>query len=494
MEKLFIILLTVSIAFSCSKESKNNEKDIAAIELSFQIAGNPLLKSAVDTSLDITTAIISIQNEKEELIYNNEEVKVYKMGDFYISNPLSVKVGTYKIIRFFLVNSSGNVIYASPLKESSLNYMVKNPLPISFSVSKDQVLKLSPEVLSVKEFTPMDFGYSTFSFNIINSINFQLAVFEYSEVAKNFVLTDAKLQITTIDSFSYETFLQAKTNLIIIPEKPGYYSLIISKAGYNVYNRSISKDSIKLYAAKPMEVILTKKGAAPSLVAYYKFNYNLTDISGFCNHGLYYGRGLYEEGRNIDSTSAITLNGSTDYVKVKNSTSLNPTEQITLCAWYYTVPFYGNGANALINKMQSDSPLQYQYHLGVTGNLYVGSTGNTDWRKFSFYLSTTENNYPPLWAGTDGNQSEFTKYDLYKWYFVVGTYDGKNMKLYVNGDLTANRAASGGLIPSNFDVCFGKPESLNRSQYDFTSGKIDEIRIYNTALTPQEILSLYNQN
>ena len=84
-------------------------------------------------------------------------------------------------------------------------------------------------------------------------------------------------------------------------------------------------------------------------------------------------------------------------------------------------------------------------------------------------------------------------YDLYEWYFVVGTYDGSVMKLYVNGTLTAWKSISGNLLYNTNDIYIGDLQFYNNGTLGLLPGNIDEVRIYNRALTEEEIISLYHE-
>lgn len=76
-----------------------------------------------------------------------------------------------------------------------------------------------------------------------------------------------------------------------------------------------------------------------------------------------------------------------------------------------------------------------------------------------------------------------------EWTHVVGTYDGAVMKLYVNGTAVANLPVSGGTLPySTADMIIGG-QANDRNYFD---GLIDEVMIFNRALTDQEILSIFN--
>jgi hypothetical protein len=165
--------------------------------------------------------------------------------------------------------------------------------------------------------------------------------------------------------------------------------------------------------------------------------------------------------------AALELNGG--YVSVPDSPSLNPTTQLTLAAWYKPVSFTGNGNDPIIDKgYTSHTPPYYQYHLGVYGS----------GRDFQFSVDT-DGTYRDLSTG-DGFWSPGN------WYHVVGTYDGSFVRLYVNGTLIT-AAPQTGTIGS-----FGRPVELGQfSNVDSPlPGTIDDVRIYNRALTQDEIVQL----
>jgi len=71
-----------------------------------------------------------------------------------------------------------------------------------------------------------------------------------------------------------------------------------------------------------------------------------------------------------------------------------------------------------------------------------------------------------------------------EWVHVVGTYDGSNAKIYINGVL----ANTGDLS----QLSIGTPTEPLRMLGSSSSGNVDDVRIYNTALTDDEVLALYN--
>ena len=71
------------------------------------------------------------------------------------------------------------------------------------------------------------------------------------------------------------------------------------------------------------------------------------------------------------------------------------------------------------------------------------------------------------------------------WYHIVGTYDGIKMRIYVNGVEKGSDNLSGNIVASSMTIGYGDWDR-------FWKGIIDEVRIYNRALSASEILERYN--
>ncbi len=89
---------------------------------------------------------------------------------------------------------------------------------------------------------------------------------------------------------------------------------------------------------------------------------------------------------------------------------------------------------------------------------------------------------------TDGSVSDLA-YQLsrYQWYYIATTYDGTH-KLYVNGQLVAQNRVNKSLIYETMPVYVG----ANTPSAELFDGIIDEVRIYNRALSDSEIKALYD--
>ncbi|TXH00473.1 MAG: LamG domain-containing protein [Candidatus Moraniibacteriota bacterium] len=168
---------------------------------------------------------------------------------------------------------------------------------------------------------------------------------------------------------------------------------------------------------------------------------------------------------------AVDFDGSNDYVTVADNTTLDITQTITLSTWAKFDDF--------------SSP-----HLFAPAK-YV-TTGNQ--RSYRLYTDsgTTQLNFSLSSDGTSGNTTtlSYSTSNLSTgiWTHIVGTYDGSTMRLYVNGTQVNSTTRSGNIYASTAPLIIGADE--NGSTY-FHNGQIDEVRLYNRALSVDEVASLY---
>lgn len=232
----------------------------------------------------------------------------------------------------------------------------------------------------------------------------------------------------------------------------------------NSGNINIYFDDVKLYKTNP------------ELIAHYPFNGNANDESGNGNHGVVIGASLTTD-RFGDADSAYSFNG------VDNAIFLSPTNTdvsyqsvnlpeaaITVSAW--VKPNSYNEWESIVCFMR-DNGIVEQY------GFQISSWSNN---KFAFHL-----------AGGGNGHSQITTSSSFltnTWYFVTATHDGATMKLYVNGSLeTSSTNETGNIAYTNTRFRIGKYEDNNESHY--FDGSIDEVKIYNKALTLEEIKNEY---
>jgi len=78
-----------------------------------------------------------------------------------------------------------------------------------------------------------------------------------------------------------------------------------------------------------------------------------------------------------------------------------------------------------------------------------------------------------------------------QWHHVAGIYDGKKMYLIIDGDVDASQPASGRINTNNAPVYIGNNAEQNSR---FWNGLIDDVRVYNYALSKEEVAEIYNKN
>ena len=203
------------------------------------------------------------------------------------------------------------------------------------------------------------------------------------------------------------------------------------------------------------------------LVAYYSFDEgtgNIAyDISGNGNNGTIYGakwtKGKYG--------SALQFDGVDDYVDLGNDESFNITDELTIEAWVNRGTITGTTMRYIVGKGTNyiNEPYILEYD---PANGYL---------RFGIYDGT---NYYEVVTGLVKGQ----------WVHLVGVFDGTSVKLYVNGIKKAELSFSQTTIDiQEHSVTIGGCDGGGR----YFVGLIDEVRIYNRALSPEEIRYHYNR-
>jgi hypothetical protein len=219
------------------------------------------------------------------------------------------------------------------------------------------------------------------------------------------------------------------------------------------------------------------------LVAYYNFNGgNLNDSSGFHNN-IVFNNAVKTTDRLGRANNAYLFDGSTSYMRVLNSQTLNP-DSITIYAIVKVNGFYlGPCADNQIVTKGDDFHVNGFYALGFYD--FTANCGAPNINNESFGGSFGDNPFDGAapYAGTDT-----VKIKTNQWYSVALTYDGNTTKMYINGLLKDSKTRSGPFTANAYDVYIGKS---NSGTYPFyLNGVLDEVRIYNRPLCAAAILQL----
>jgi hypothetical protein len=155
--------------------------------------------------------------------------------------------------------------------------------------------------------------------------------------------------------------------------------------------------------------------------------------------------------------SGISFDGTNDYVSVPSSTSLDMTNKVTVSAWIYPTNFADY--RTMMIRINGGATEYYGMSLNVSGAL--------------------------ICQFTPGSLTSSSLMTLNAWNHVACTYDGATISAYINGQSVGSSSASGNI---------GSPTTLGIG-YDpvngrYFAGKMDDVRIYNRALSPTEIAQI----
>jgi hypothetical protein len=206
------------------------------------------------------------------------------------------------------------------------------------------------------------------------------------------------------------------------------------------------------------------------LVAYYPFNGNANDESGNGNDGTIMGPTLTTD-RFGNPDSAYSFDGTDDYIRVPDNDSLDLSDGLTIMAWIKSENT--EGARDIVVKWNDNT----------SDRSYIFK----DWDygdKLSIELAKENNE---VLASLQSTTSIATG----EWIFVATTFDSNTVKLYLNGAQDTSSTATGIIRASATDMLIGAVFTWGGIYQNF-DGVIDDVRIYNRALTPDEILELYS--
>ncbi len=157
---------------------------------------------------------------------------------------------------------------------------------------------------------------------------------------------------------------------------------------------------------------------------------------------------------------AIELDGKGDYVKIDNESAFDITNQITVAAWV-NITSVPQEWTAIVTKgdsawRMSTESAQNAFHFGITQNNKLNGR---------------------------------TTVSSGQWHHVACVYDGQEMKTYVDGKLDVSRSQTGPMGTNDFPVCIGENIQMKGRCWN---GLIDDVRIYNCAISENEIAALAN--
>ncbi len=186
------------------------------------------------------------------------------------------------------------------------------------------------------------------------------------------------------------------------------------------------------------------------------------DTSGNGNHGTMMLGANYAAGQ---SGTSLIMTQPTKWVQVGDAASLDLTGPMTLAAWISPISVRTQTVLSKAVNQQADG---FELSLSNSGKVFARfnqrSSGDA-------YRIDSISSYP-----TNGS-----------WMHVVATYDGSQIRLYINGALQATKSASFTVNVNNLSLGIGADAIGGRGM----PGRIDDALVANRAFTPGEVSALY---
>ena len=202
----------------------------------------------------------------------------------------------------------------------------------------------------------------------------------------------------------------------------------------------------------------------PGDIVYYPFNGNANDASGNGNDGTVHGATLTAD-RLGDADSAYSFDGLDDYVEISNTPDLS-SQSFTIEAWIkFSETATYHGTVVVKGRIHNENY-----------GLYVDLFGKVRWQ------FTSGGGYVYLDSNSIINDDQF--------HHVVGTYDGTELKIYIDGSLDTLSAETRVPDVNNHSLRIGMRNDNGETPF---LGIMDEVAFYNRALSGFEIQQLSNR-
>ena len=167
--------------------------------------------------------------------------------------------------------------------------------------------------------------------------------------------------------------------------------------------------------------------------------------------------------RDLNTSLYLDFDGRNDYAE--STTVLSGLAKASLMAWVDLSSSYTSNGVVLGEK---------NFQIQITGSKQLQVVLNGSTLSFSTVVS-------PFTTSTLNEK---------QWYHVAATYDGATLKLFLNGTLVASSAISGAITTDTSLLTIGRNPTAGDSYF---KGKIDEVRVFNVALTDSQVQRIVYQ-
>ena len=413
MKSLKYLLATVfatTLLYSC-EETEVNKKPESTAKGTAMLSFSEATLSSNGRSFSAETAspktvVISVKDSLGDYVLNQEKIELIRIGNGYITKQLEFSIGSYTVEDFIVLDEAETAIYLTPKVGSELARLVDHPLPISFTVTTERTTDVELAVVPADLGEPSRYGYATFSFDIVNTLERGLA-------------------------------------------------------------------------------------------GYYRFDGNVNDASEYANHAINSTKGVYTDGVAGD---ALYFDGTDDYLTLENTLSLS--KEFAFSFWVKSQ----GAASATENNGAVIS--KYSFH---QRSFYITTYGYQDTRSdnlihASFFGAGNTNNRQRDWVSSNSSEASLVKNQwnpklwnivdadtlaTNDWTHVVVNMDSATLSVYLDGELKVQKQREYSAYHDSSEKTYiGNIFNGGEGNNNHFHGHLDELRIYERSLYPQEIEKL----
>lgn len=503
-----MLLLIVFLCFSCNKEEGSLETQInvqltPSLILLNEGSDKPMTTKAITPNDSVLYAIQVYENDVE-----------YYYGLFNDISKMQIALTTSKTYKFkisALIAGTGKGLETTT-DTTGVNYYLPNKIPLKNKFLKGNLLnsidlassiithgeqKIYPEIdifyvtktITLEQGTTnIDFDLQRMGFGLqINVAALTIGKLEVYIGNDTIELSSSKTSATTIRLFNIE-----KSNFSQIYSNTKTYgdSILIKAKWTNTNGTTVETQNSYYFSRNYQKTINIQLNtlsnnihlegwsniATQGLIAWYPFNGNANDESGNNYHGIVNGASLTSD-RFGNPDKAYSFNGISDYIQTSCPGPIGNSER--------TVSFW-----AKVSKSTND----------INTVLFYGD--NEYAKFFSVYFMSLTGTFRTDVGNATKDYKSTSIFD--NWHFYTVVFPGsitsvKDAIMYMDGKLLTDFTYQNPNLytintGNTYPINIGRSpiyNSLNKNYYNF-KGCIDEIRFWNKALTPNEIVLLYN--
>lgn len=284
------------------------------------------------------------------------------------------------------------------------------------------------------------------------------------------------------------TLVETLAVITIIGILSGFLILRFQESNYEAELSRAKAFSLSVLMSLPVEMVSEWKFEGPTSIGSNATNNDVKDTWGK-NDGTVYGTPLVKDGNDCISGKCIYFNGSTDYISYGNI-NLNISNTMTAAVWvkFNNLDYIGSSGtlNTIFAKGHPDTAP------GTPSSGFWFSYDNRN--NGSSFAYTCFGNSNGGYSGGGNNfssSSYYYKFSNNKWYYILFTIDSSSKgKLYINGLQLGPIKTFSNLVLSNTTNNFNIGTTSISNIFKI-NGFLDEIRIFNEALTASQINQIY---